>query len=219
MLLTALTGWPGIGPGFEVRGAPGDRSADNTASPGASTSGDARRGDLRDTVEISQQAEAQLVGQLSEDARRNVQELQTRDREVRAHEQAHLAAAGPFAQGGASFEYATGPDGRQYAVGGEVSIDSSPVQGDPEATIQKAQVIRAAAMAPADPSAQDRRVAAAATKMEAQARQELRKKQQTEAEETSAEVDGSAAAASGAAEASRDNGFEEFVGMLFDAVA
>ena len=138
--------------------------------------------DQQDTVEISQEAEAQLVGQLSVEAQREVTKLQTADREVRAHEQAHMAAAGPYTRGGASFTYRTGPDGRQYAVAGEVSIDTSPISGDPEATIRKAQVIRAAAMAPANPSAQDRSVAAAAAKMEAQARLELRQKQTEEQE-------------------------------------
>ena len=110
-----------------------------------------------------------------------------------------------------------------------MSIDASPVAGDPEATIRKAQVIRAAAMAPADPSAQDRRVAAAATKMEAEARQELRKKEQTEAEgeawsttATSARSS-SATAASAASPSARgtsaESGFEESLGTLFDAVA
>ena len=138
--------------------------------------------DQHDTVEISREAEAQLVGQLSVEAQREVTELRAADREVRAHEQAHLAAAGPYARGGASFTYRTGPDGRQYAVAGEVSIDASPVSGDPEATIRKAQVVRAAAMAPANPSAQDRSVAAAAAKMEAQAQRELRQKQTEEKE-------------------------------------
>ena len=56
-----------------------------------------------------------------------------------------------------------------------MGIDTSPISGDPEATIDKAQQIRKAAMAPAQPSAQDQRVAAAATQMEAQARAELSK--------------------------------------------
>lgn len=46
---------------------------------------------------------------------------------MRAHEQAHKTAAGGLAQGGATFEYQTGPDGKQYAVSGEVKIDTSPV--------------------------------------------------------------------------------------------
>ena len=108
--------------------------------------------------------------------------LRTRDREVRAHEQAHIAAAGGLAKGGATFSFQRGPDGKQYAVGGEVNIDTSPVSGNPEATIRKAQQIRAAALSPADPSAQDRAVAASAGSLEAQAHQELKK----EKEETNA---------------------------------
>ena len=109
-----------------------------------------------------------------------VDELKARDREVRAHEQAHVAAAGSYARGGPAYTYQRGPDGQNYAVGGEVSIDTSAIEGDPEATIRKAQVVRAAALAPADPSAQDRAVAAAATQMEAQARQDLQEQQQVE---------------------------------------
>lgn len=102
-----------------------------------------------------------------------VQELVARDREVRTHEQAHLSAAGAHATSGASFTYERGPNGVLYATGGEVSIDSSPVPNDPQATIAKAEVIQRAALAPANPSAQDRSVAAQASQMETQARTEL----------------------------------------------
>ena len=99
--------------------------------------------------------------------------LRAQDRKVRAHEQAHQAAASGLVKGGANFTFERGPDGKQYAVGGEISIDTSQIPGDPEATIRKARQIRAAALAPADPSPQDRAVAAQATAMEAQAKQEL----------------------------------------------
>ncbi len=108
--------------------------------------------------------------ELSDEQRKDVEELQKRDNEVRQHENAHVAAAGAYAQG-VSFQYQAGPDGQRYAVGGEVSIDTSPVHDNPDATIAKAQVIRSAANAPVDPSAQDRQVAAA-TRMEAAARTE-----------------------------------------------
>jgi hypothetical protein len=102
-----------------------------------------------------------------------VRELQARDREVRAHEAAHLNAAGSHAKGGATFTYQQGPDGRLYAVGGEVSIDTSPVSGNPEATLAKAETIRRAALAPATPSSQDRSVAARAGKMAIEARADI----------------------------------------------
>ena len=108
----------------------------------------------------------------------DIAKLRSRDREVRTHEQAHISAAGGLAKGGATFSFQRGPDGKQYAVGGEVNIDTSPVSGNPEATIRKAQQIRAAALSPADPSAQDRAVAASAGSLEAQAHQELKKEEQ-----------------------------------------
>lgn len=114
---------------------------------------------------------------LTEEEKKEVEELKKRDREVRQHEAAHKGAAGQYAQGGPSFEYQTGPDGKRYAVGGEVKIDTSK-EKTPEETIRKAQQIRRAALAPKDPSAQDRRVAAEAARMEAEARRELREEEQ-----------------------------------------
>jgi len=116
--------------------------------------------------------------QLSPEEQEVVDELQQRDTEVRRHEQAHLATAGPYAAGGPTFTYQKGPDGRTYATGGEVPIDTSPVANDPEATIIKAQTIRRAALSPAEPSAQDRSVASSAGKLEAEARKELREQQE-----------------------------------------
>ncbi|WP_051692325.1 putative metalloprotease CJM1_0395 family protein [Marinobacterium lacunae] len=90
-----------------------------------------------------------------------IDELAVRDREVRAHEQAHQAAGGGLA-GSASFTYERGPNGKQYAVGGEVSIAAPVSSDDPQADLEKAQIILRAALAPADPSGQDLKVAAAA---------------------------------------------------------
>lgn len=118
----------------------------------------------------SQTASAQT---LTEQQQSEVEKLKQRDQEVRAHEQAHLNAAGGIAMGGASFQYVTGADGKRYATGGEVSIDTSAVANNPEATIRKAESIRRAAMAPAQPSGQDHAVASAAQAMAAKARIEL----------------------------------------------
>ncbi len=101
-----------------------------------------------------------------------VQQLQKRDREVKTHEMAHLASAGQYARGGPTYTYQQGPDGQRYAIGGEVPIDISK-EKTPEQTIQKMEVVRNAAMAPAQPSSADRSIAAAAAAMEAQARQEI----------------------------------------------
>ena len=108
---------------------------------------------------------------LSQSEQQAIARLQARDRAVRAHEQAHLAAAGSLARSGADYTYQEGPDGKRYAIGGEVDIDTSRARS-PDETIRKARQIRAAALAPANPSAQDRAVAAEASRIEAEARAE-----------------------------------------------
>ncbi|MBK9990885.1 MAG: hypothetical protein IPP19_09175 [Verrucomicrobia bacterium] len=102
-----------------------------------------------------------------------IAKLEARNREVISHEATHMAAAGGYIKGGASYTYQIGPDGKSYAIGGEVSIDMSPIPGNPRATITKMMAIRAAALSPDDPSGQDMSVAAAAAQMEAQARAQL----------------------------------------------
>ena len=108
--------------------------------------------------------------QLSDEAR--LRQLQAWDREVRAHEMAHANVGGAYA-GVPIYRYERGPDGRLYAVGGEVHIDTSAVPGDPEATLQKAQRLRAAALAPADPSSADRQIALEAQSMAIQAKADI----------------------------------------------
>ena len=110
---------------------------------------------------------------LTEEQLAEVEQLKSRDRQVRAHEAAHQAAAGEFATSGAQFTYQRGPDGIAYAIGGEVDIDTSAIAGDPTATLRKAETIRRAALAPAEPSGQDRQVAAKAGQMAAEARAEI----------------------------------------------
>ena len=154
-----------------------DSAADSTSavdaaatSAGAkSTSADKARGDAR----------AKIAGELSEAEKKRVEELKKRDQEVKQHEQAHLAALGRFRRGGAQYEYTTGPDRQRYATAGEVPVDLSPVKGDPEATVEKAETIKRAAIAPVEPSSADRSVYAAASQMEAAAQVQLMK-QRTE---------------------------------------
>ncbi len=124
--------------------------------------------------------------------------LKSRDREVRAHESAHAAAGGSLVSGGPSFTFQAGPDGRSYAIGGEVKIDTAPVAGDPQATIVKANQVRAAALAPAEPSGQDRKVASNATQLAAQARVELavQRREESKVEEIKTEEKKEVAAAS-----------------------
>ena len=120
-------------------------------------------GRQRDSFELSPEAE-------------QIRQLEFRDREVRAHEAAHAATGGAHA-GSPSYTFERGPDGQSYAVGGEVGIDMSPISGDPQATLKKAQQVRAAALAPAEPSGQDLQVAQRAQAMAAKARSEISQEQ------------------------------------------
>ncbi|WP_248230253.1 putative metalloprotease CJM1_0395 family protein [Marinobacter bryozoorum] len=133
----------------------GERGEKNGKAEGERSNGEARAGQSLDEAQLKQ-----------------LRDLKARDREVRAHEQAHQAVGGQYA-GSVSYTYQRGPDGNQYAVGGEVSIDLSPVEGDPQATIEKMRQVRAAAMAPAQPSGQDRAVAAQAMQLMLQAQSEV----------------------------------------------
>ena len=134
--------------------------------------------------------------QLSREEQREVDQLKQRDAEVRAHEQAHSAAGGRYA-GAASYSYTTGPDDRRYATSGEVPIDVSKVPDNPSATIAKMQVVKRAALAPANPSGADRAIHASASRSEQQARAEFREEKAEElagqgADEADTPVDGPA---------------------------
>ena len=139
-----------------------------------------------DTVTISKQGREQQngAGRTAADRpgesnpdleqQREVNELKKTDRQVKAHEQAHMAAGAGLVMGGANYQYQRGPDGKMYAVGGEVKIDTSR-EKDPKETVAKMQQVKRAALAPSQPSSQDRSVAARASQIEAEARAELLK--------------------------------------------
>lgn len=120
-----------------------------------------------DSLEISGKA-------AEEHDKRLLEELKRIDQEVQAHEAAHQAAAGEYFRG-KHLSFRIGPDGKRYAVAGDVQIDTSVIQGNPKATIAKMRRIRSAALAPGSPSPQDSKVAADAAKAEMQAQQELQR--------------------------------------------
>ena len=132
---------------------------------------------------------------LSDEDKRLIRELQKRDQEVRAHERAHKTAAGSLARGSATYTYQIGPDGRRYAIGGEVHIDVSP-GSTPEESLEKARRIRSAASAPSEPSAQDHSVASDAARLEAEARKELQENRREDGQSRSS-LDGPVKGVSG----------------------
>jgi len=147
-----------------------------------------------DTVELSPEAQA------------IVREMQAQDAAVRAHEMAHIAAAAGIRVSGPVYTYQRGPDGRSYAVAGEVQIDVSP-GNTPEETIERARAIQAAALAPANPSSADLAAAAAARRMEMAARAEL----------AAQDREASAGQAGGPASAEARGGTRE-AAALYDAI-
>jgi hypothetical protein len=149
-------------PGDQRERTPADAAAKDTAANDTAAN---------DTAAKDARASTGQPTERSPDDEQLIRELQTRDREVRAHEAAHAAIAGQFG-GGISYDYETGPDGKRYAVGGEVSVRLERGR-TPQETIRNAQQVRASALAPMSPSSQDRAVAAAASQMENEARMEL----------------------------------------------
>jgi hypothetical protein len=125
----------------------------------------------KDSYGTDSNGEKRDASGLSEGERKQLEELKDRDTEVHNHENAHQSAGGQFA-GAPSYSYQTGPDGKRYAIGGEVSIDVS-TEKDPAATIAKMERISRAATAPAEPSPQDYKVAAAAQRMMVEAQRDL----------------------------------------------
>ncbi|WP_457755952.1 putative metalloprotease CJM1_0395 family protein [Thermodesulfatator indicus] len=105
-----------------------------------------------------------------------LEHLKMRERKVIAHERAHKIVGGIYT-GPVQYSYTKGPDGKYYISGGEVPIDTSE-EKDPEATIKKMELVRAAALAPVDPSPQDIQVAQMALMKEMRAREELLKTQE-----------------------------------------
>ena len=129
----------------------------------------------RASVQIVQGADAERGSSdtgLTEEEFLQIVELAAIDQDVRAHEQAHKSVGGQYT-GAVSYSYQSGPDGKRYAIGGEVPIDASPISGDPLATIGKMRTVIAAARAPADPSPQDIKVASMAAQHLARAQIEM----------------------------------------------
>ena len=99
-------------------------------------------------------AAARRLDQLNAAERADVARLQQRDQQVRQEEKAHAAVAGDLA-GPINYSYQRGPDGRQYAVGGSVSVQASSKSGDPEEAKRLSVRMAAAANAATNPSMQD----------------------------------------------------------------
>ncbi len=160
----------------------GTEPASNDSAVGTSEQAESETN--KSQANSTQQRDKGIDGEeLTEEEQAEVEDMKDRDAEVRTHENAHKSAGGQYAAA-PSCTYETGPDGKRYITGGEVSIDIGE-ESDPQDTITKMQVVKRAALAPAQPSAQDRQVYAEASQKEAQARQELNEQKQEEAQGSS----------------------------------
>ena len=116
-----------------------------------------------------------------------IKELELTEKEVIVHEQAHKAVGG-HVTGPITYMHTEGPDGKRYINGGEVAINVK--EGStPEETLKILEKVKSAALAPADPSPQDLRVAASATAQIQQTRAEMTKQNVEEEIEPFAGVD------------------------------
>ncbi len=152
----------------QVQTEPSSQQAENADAAEAGETADASADNANQESAGRESAEEKQQQQVEQ---QEITELKARDQEVRTHEQAHAAMGGQYA-GSPQYEYETGPDNKRYITGGEVSIDVSEASS-PENTIKKMEQVRAAALAPAQPSSQDLKVAAEAAQKASEARAEL----------------------------------------------
>ncbi|QKJ23145.1 putative metalloprotease CJM1_0395 family protein [Poseidonibacter lekithochrous] len=93
------------------------------------------------------------------DYTRVLEKFKTLDAQTKAHEQQHAAAGDT--KGAISYNYQTGPDGKLYATGGHVRLDTS-IPQDEEAALAKLDKLANAAGAPSELSGADAAIARAA---------------------------------------------------------
>lgn len=156
-------------------------SSDTTLLPTSETvtaTSDESHNNKQTTSDDSESSSSEKDEQKTQKEEQAIKDLKKRDTEVRTHEQAHQAAGGQYA-GSPVFDMTKGPDGKDYATGGHVNIDVSAIPDDPQATLKKMSQIKSAALAPAEPSSQDLKVAAKAESVAAVARSEQTKSSST----------------------------------------
>lgn len=90
------------------------------------------------------------------DYQRVLEKFKNSDSQIRTHEQAHAANGNTTTP--ISYKYQVGPDGKLYAVGGEVHLDTS-LPKDPKAAAFKLTQIQKASSAPSQMSGADSHIA------------------------------------------------------------
>jgi len=90
------------------------------------------------------------------DFARVLEKFKQSDANIKSHEQIHASIGHTTAP--ISYTYQKGPDGKIYAVGGHVKLDTS-IPNDPKAAAFKLDILQKAASAPIDSSAADNNIA------------------------------------------------------------
>lgn len=90
-----------------------------------------------------------------QDFARVLEKFKKADAGIRSHEQIHASIGHTTAP--ISYTYQQGPDGKMYAVGGSVRLDTS-IPEDPKAAAFKLDQIQRAASAPMDSSVADNQI-------------------------------------------------------------
>jgi len=90
------------------------------------------------------------------DFARVLEKFRNKDSEIRTHEQAHASIGHTTTP--ISYNYQQGPDGKMYAVGGSVRMDTS-IPDDPKAAAFKLDILQKAASGPTHLSGADSTIA------------------------------------------------------------
>ncbi|MDC0932407.1 putative metalloprotease CJM1_0395 family protein [Arcobacteraceae bacterium] len=91
-----------------------------------------------------------------EDFTRVLEKFRNKDSEIRTHEQAHASIGHTTSP--ISYNYQEGPDGKMYAVGGSVRLDTS-IPDEPTAAAFKLEMIQKAALGVTNLSSADGAIA------------------------------------------------------------
>lgn len=185
---------------YNRQGQAGDIEKEQTANNDKTAANSAEEKDDTDKASNASSTKDVAGKELTTEQQEELQQLQRRDQEVRVHEQQHASVGGQHT-GSPSYDYKTGPDGKQYVVEGSVSVDLSPIADNPNATIEKMRQVKAAALAPAEPSAADKNAAARADAHIAQATATLRQESEVRVDEDKPQADSVTTSSSSASSA------------------
>ena len=112
--------------------------------------------DKIESVKKQDYIEASINKYDDDDFARVLEKFKNKDAEIRTHEQVHASIGHTTAP--ISYSYQQGPDGKMYAVGGSVRLETS-MPDDPKAAAFKLDILQKAASAPSNTSGADNAIA------------------------------------------------------------